>query len=70
LLEVKMRAGEAATSPRWNGIHDFIESELESAEAQTVQESARPDSSNLDAFLFNTVMRNEQEKDRSENGPD
>jgi predicted nucleotidyltransferase len=70
LLEVKMRAGEAATSPRWNGIHDFIESELESAAAQTVQESARPDSSNLDAFLFNTVMRNEQEKDRSENGPD
>ena len=28
LLEVKMRAGEAATSPRWPGIHAFIEAEL------------------------------------------
>ena len=26
LLDVKMRSGEAATSPRWTGIHDFIES--------------------------------------------
>jgi predicted nucleotidyltransferase len=33
LLEVKMRAGEAATSPRWNGI---IERELEVAAAQVL----------------------------------
>lgn len=33
LLEVKMRAGEAATSPRWEGLHGFIVSELEVAQA-------------------------------------
>ena len=33
LLAVKMRAGEAATSPRWPGLHDFILRELESAQA-------------------------------------
>src|SRR3982751_1631454 len=32
LLEVKMRAGESATSARWVGIHDFIERELVVAE--------------------------------------
>jgi uncharacterized protein len=35
LLEVKMRAGEAATSPRWEGIHRFILSELEVAQGWT-----------------------------------
>jgi len=62
LLEVKMRAGEAATSPRWNGIHDFIERELEVAAAQVLVDSSRPDTSMLDAFLAETVLRNERER--------
>jgi len=44
LLEVKMRAGEAATSPRWAGIHDFIERELAEAPTQP-----------LDDFLHDAV---------------
>jgi len=62
LLEVKMRAGEAATSPRWNGIHDFIEHELEVAAAQVLADSSRPDTSRLDAFLAETVLKNERER--------
>ena len=62
LLDVKMRAGEAATSPRWPGIHHFIENELDAAGAQTVEESSRPDTSSLDAFLAQTVLKNEREK--------
>jgi len=62
LLEVKMRAGEAATSPRWVGIHNFIENELETAGAQLVVDSSRPDTSMLDAFLYETVQKNEREK--------
>ncbi len=60
LLEVKMRAGEAATSPRWNGIHDFIERELEVAAAQVLVDSSRPDTSRLDALLAETVLKNER----------
>jgi uncharacterized protein len=62
LLEVKMRAGEAATSPRWNGIHDFIERELEVAAAQVLVDSSWPDTSMLDAFLAETVLKNERER--------
>ena len=62
LLEVKMRAGEAATSPRWIGIHDFIESELNAAAAQVVVDSSHPDTTMLDAFLAETVLKNEREK--------
>ena len=62
LLEVKMRAGEAATSPRWTGIHDFIESELNTAATQVVVDSSRPDTTMLDAFLAETVLKNEREK--------
>jgi len=62
LLEVKMRAGEAATSPRWSGIHDFIERELEVAAAQVLADSSRPDTSRLDAFLAETVLKNERER--------
>jgi uncharacterized protein len=59
LLEVKMRAGEAATSPRWVGIHNFIENELEATGAQMVADSSRPDTTMLDAFLAETVLKNE-----------
>ena len=62
LLELKMRAGEAATSPRWTGIHDFIESELNAATAQMVVDSSRPDTTMLDAFLAETVLKNERER--------
>lgn len=62
LLEVKMRAGEAATSPRWNAIHDFIESELEVATAQVIAETADRSKAALDAFLAETILKNERER--------
>jgi predicted nucleotidyltransferase len=62
LLEVKMRAGEAATGPRWNSIHDFIERELEVAAAQVLLDSYAPDTTMLDAFLAETVLTNERER--------
>jgi predicted nucleotidyltransferase len=62
LLEVKMRAGEAATSPRWNGIHAFIESELEVAAAQIVADTPGADKAALDAFLADTILKNERER--------
>jgi uncharacterized protein len=60
LLDVKMRAGEAATSPRWPGIHAFIESELAEAASRPVAESARPDTSMLDGFLAEVVLTTER----------
>lgn len=63
LLDVKMRAGEAATSPRWNGIHEFIERELEVAAAQVLLDSSSPDATKLDAFLKETVLKNRPEQD-------
>ncbi len=62
LLEVKMRAGEAATSPRWPAIHTFIESELQLAQAHKVEHDPRPDTSGLDAFLFDVVTHAEEKK--------
>ncbi|WP_284619050.1 nucleotidyltransferase domain-containing protein [Aquabacterium humicola] len=62
LLEVKMRAGEAATSPRWTAIHAFIESELATAATQVVVDPSRADTTMLDAFLAETVLREEREK--------
>jgi len=62
LLDVKMRAGEAATSARWNGIHEFIERELEVAAAQVLLDSVQPDTTMLDAFLAETVLKNERER--------
>jgi predicted nucleotidyltransferase len=56
LLEVKMRAGEAATSPRWDGIHAFIERELALAQAHPVVESQKTDMRVLDAFLHDAVL--------------
>ena len=57
LLEVKMRAGEAATSPRWPGIHAFIESELAANAAEPVTPLPQADGTGLDAFLCETVQR-------------
>ncbi|WP_111875715.1 nucleotidyltransferase domain-containing protein [Paracidovorax anthurii] len=57
LLEVKMRAGEAATSPRWPGIHAFIEAELARNAAEPVQALPAPGHGALDALLHDTVLR-------------
>lgn len=62
LLEVKMRAGEAATSARWPAIHAFIESELQLAQAHQVEHDPRPDASGLDAFLFDVVTHVAEKK--------
>jgi len=62
LLDVKMRASEAATSPRWHGLHDFIERELEVAAAQLFLDSSQPDTTMLDAFLAETVLKDERER--------
>ncbi|MEJ1170949.1 nucleotidyltransferase domain-containing protein [Variovorax sp. CCNWLW235] len=57
LLEVKMRAGEAATSPRWSGIHAFIESELAANAAEPITPLPQAEGAGLDAFLCETVLR-------------
>ncbi|MDH6169355.1 putative nucleotidyltransferase [Variovorax boronicumulans] len=57
LLEVKMRAGEAATSPRWPGIHAFIEAELAANAAVPITSLPQAGEAGLDAFLCETVLR-------------
>lgn len=57
LLEVKMRTGESATSPRWPGIHAFIEAELERNAVEPVQALPVPGHAPLDGLLFDTVLR-------------
>lgn len=61
LLAVKMRAGEAATSPRWQGIHDFIERELEVEKDFSFDRSDKQETKPLDTFLLNTVLQFENE---------
>jgi predicted nucleotidyltransferase len=58
LLAVKMRAGEAATSPRWEGLQAFITAELERAQAkaQALPPAPPMDHRALDDFLFSAVM--------------
>ena len=56
LLEVKMRAGEAATSARWVGIHDCIERELAVAEAHSFAKQPKADSAPLDRYLHDAVL--------------
>ena len=51
LLEVKMHAGEAATSPRWKGIHAFILTELKAAQANPPPLGERRNSETLDELL-------------------
>lgn len=59
LLEVKMRAGEGATSPRWPGIHAFIEAELTRNTAEPVQPLPVAGHADLDTLLHDTVLRHE-----------
>jgi len=56
LLQIKMRQGEAATSARWTGIHDFIERELEVAQAHSFARQPKADTSQLDAYLHQAVL--------------
>ncbi|QTD45315.1 nucleotidyltransferase domain-containing protein [Ottowia testudinis] len=63
LLEVKMRAGEAATSARWTGLHEFITRELAHHADHPLQAPApRADVRELDAYLLDTVQRFNQER--------
>ena len=57
-----MRAGEAATSPRWDALHEFIESELAAVATAGPVEAVRSDSTALDDFLAETVQGHEQER--------
>lgn len=66
LLEVKMRAGEAATSPRWSVIHAFIEAELAANAVESVAPLPRAEEAGLDDFLHETVLRFEQRKKQEE----
>jgi predicted nucleotidyltransferase len=59
LLEVKMRSGESATSPRWQRIHAFIESELAVAAERNITETRPADVGALNAFLAETVLNQE-----------
>lgn len=56
LLAVKMRAGESATSPRWPGIHDFIERELDLALAWSPEPGPKADAGLLDDYLREAVL--------------
>ncbi len=56
LLDVKMRAGEAATSPRWVGIHKFIETELAHAMSFKPDKGPKADGKLLDQYLHDAVQ--------------
>jgi predicted nucleotidyltransferase len=56
LLEIKMRQGEAATSARWTVLHDFIERELEVAQAHAFASHPKADAGELDAYLHQAVL--------------
>ena len=56
LLEVKMRAGEAAASPRWPGLHAFIEAEVERNAAEPVVAQPRSSVEGLDELLHDTIL--------------
>ena len=55
LLEIKMRAGESQTSPRWPGIQAFIDRELEVAQAWVPPPLRRRPMAELDEFLRDCV---------------
>lgn len=57
LLEVKMRAGEAATSPRWDRLHEFIEAEFAAVQTNPVEFDERKPSAPLDQFFHDVVCR-------------
>jgi uncharacterized protein len=64
LLGVKMRAGEATTSPRWEGIHAFILAELEAAQAYAPKKARQQSAADLDNFLRDAVKAGVTPPDR------
>lgn len=50
-----MRTSEAATSPRWDGIHAFILAELEVAQAYAPLAPRKRDAAELDGMLREAV---------------
>jgi len=68
LLTVKMRADESATSPRWPGLHAFIEAELAANAAQPVQALPSAGHAGLDALLHDTVLRFDPGQGAAEGG--
>ncbi|HEY5993273.1 MAG TPA: nucleotidyltransferase domain-containing protein [Gallionellaceae bacterium] len=56
LLAIKMGAGEAEYSPRWNAIHAFIESELARSERDPAPGRPAGNTASLDRFLAETVQ--------------
>ena len=66
LLEVKMRAGESATSPRWVGIHDFIEAELAEAIRHAPAQGPKADGRQLDQYLHEAVLHFGTERQNQE----
>jgi predicted nucleotidyltransferase len=62
LLDLKMRSGEAAMSPRWAGLNAFIECELDAAAQRAIPPTGPVDDAALDAFLAETVLRQEEER--------
>jgi predicted nucleotidyltransferase len=56
LLEVKMRVGEAATSPRWQRLHDYIDAEMAVAMAHLPEHGPRADRGPLDRYLHDAVL--------------
>lgn len=63
LLAIKMRSGEAEYSPRWPGIHAFVESELARTAVDADYKKPEGEAAALDAFLMRTVLAVSQEKD-------
>ena len=61
-----MTRAEAATSPRWSGIHAFIEAELAANAVESVAPLPRAEEAGLDDFLHETVLRFEQRKKQEE----
>lgn len=57
LLEVKMRAGESATSPRWVGIQNFIEAELAEAMSFAPDKGPKANARRLDQYLHDAVLQ-------------
>ena len=66
LLEVKMRAGESATSPRRVAIHDFIERELAIAEAHVFDKQPKAPTQPLDDFLQDAVRHFDARREQQE----
>jgi len=56
LLEIKMRMAETDSGPRRNRLHDFIESELEQAQAFCPHLAPKMSTAPLDTFLYEAAL--------------